>query len=217
MEATERTLAASDVVRVYARVAPLYDLWAAATEARARARALDLAALRDGESVLEVAVGTGVLFAEILRRNPSGVTEGVDLTDAMLAKARQKAAALGAGRWRLRVGDAQHLDFADASFDLLVNTYMLDLLPEAEFPRVLGEFHRVLRPGGRLLLVNLAPTETWLYRAWMWLYRVNPAWLGGCRGVLVDGPVVRAGFRVVASELVVQFRVPSSVVLAVKP
>jgi ubiquinone/menaquinone biosynthesis C-methylase UbiE len=212
----ERTLTKAEVVKVYAATAPFYDLWATLTETRARRRAVALAAIRDGESVLEVAVGTGLAFADILGRNPNGRNEGVDLTAAMLARARRKAERAGAGNWRLRVGDAYGLDFADAAFDVLLNCYMFDLLPEDGFAPVLAEFRRVLRPGGRLVLVNLAPGDGALSRLWSRVHAVNPAWVGGCRGVRLDGVVRDAGFAIETSERVSQLGVPSEAILATR-
>jgi ubiquinone/menaquinone biosynthesis C-methylase UbiE len=213
----ERTLAKHEVVASYAGKAAIYDVWAELTESRARARALELADVRDGESILEVAVGTGLAFAELLRRNPSGRNEGIDLTEAMLARARQKAERSGATNWRLRVGDAYGLDFADATFHLVLNCYMLDLLPEADFGRVLAEFYRVLRPGGRLVLVNMAPARHLGYTLWRLLYRLNPSWVGGCRGIDVEDAIRGAGFAIEVSERLSQLGFPSSLVCARRP
>jgi ubiquinone/menaquinone biosynthesis C-methylase UbiE len=146
---TEARLDKGKVPETYRRIASLYDAWAWLTESRARKRCLELAAIQDGESVLEVAVGTGLAFERILEVNPSGRNEGIDLTDAMLARAERRAAQAGHTNYRLRVGDAYALDFAEDSFDVLINNYMFDLLPEPDFPRVLGEFRRVLRACGR--------------------------------------------------------------------
>lgn len=198
---------------VYARVAPLYDLWAHLTERKARDACLDAARVRDGEHVLEVAVGTGLAFRELVRRNPSGVTEGVDLTEPMLDRARAKVAKLP-GRHRLRVGDAHQLDFADGAFDLLVNNYMFDLLPEADFAEVLGEFRRVLKPGGRLVLVNMAHGESLRTRLWELVYRASPALLGGCRGVALVPHLERAGFARLSRSFVSELGFPSEVIVA---
>lgn len=216
MAHAEGTLAKGDVARVYAGKARFYDVWARLTESRARCRALDLAAIRDGEAVLEVAVGTGLAFADILVRNPSGANEGVDLTEEMLKRASAKAERSAARHWRLQVGDAYALDFADETFDVLFNSYMFDLLPSTDFPRVLREFRRVLKPGGRLVLVNLAPATHWAYRLWERIYRTNPAWVGGCRGVEVAEPARRAGFAIARAERVSQLGFPSEVLLAVR-
>jgi ubiquinone/menaquinone biosynthesis C-methylase UbiE len=203
----------SDIPRVYGRVAPLYDLWAHLTERRARHACLDAAGVRDGERVLEVAVGTGLAFRELVRRNPSGVTEGVDLTEAMLARARPKVAALP-GRHRLRVGDAHALDFPDESFDLVVNNYMFDLLPEADFAPVLAEFRRVLAPGGRLVLVNMAHGESRRTRLWELVYRLKPSLLGGCRGVALGPHLEAAGFHDVTRRFVAELGFPSEILTA---
>jgi ubiquinone/menaquinone biosynthesis C-methylase UbiE len=124
---TEARLDKGKVPETYRRIASLYDAWAWLTESRARKRCLELAAIQDGESVLEVAVGTGLAFERILEVNPSGRNEGIDLTDAMLARAERRAAQAGHTNYRLRVGDAYALDFAEDSFDVLINNYMFDL------------------------------------------------------------------------------------------
>ncbi len=204
-------VAPEDVPRVYARLAPVYDFWARLTESRARE--LAVAHLRDGEDVLEVAVGTGLAFADLVRANPHGRTEGVDLTEAMLARARRKVRALP-GQHALRIADARALPFPPAAFDLVLNSYMLDLVPESDFPLVLGEFRRVLRPGGRLVLVNMAELPPRLASAYRSLYRRAPRLLGGCRPVALAAFVEEAGFRVERREVVTQLGVPSELILA---
>ena len=211
---TEARLDKSKVPDTYRRIASLYDTWARLTESKARERCLAMAAIRDGESVLEVAVGTGLAFERILEANPSGRNEGVDLTDAMLARAQRRVSGAGHTNYRLRVGDAYALDFADDSFDVLINNYMFDLLPESDFPRVLGEFQRVLRPGGRLLMVNMTAGEHWYNGIWPLIYRINPALLGGCRGVSLVPHLQAAGFVRIEREYLSQSTFPSEVIAA---
>lgn len=203
----------TEIPNVYGRIARVYDVWARLTERKARNACLEAAKVRDGEHVLEVAVGTGLAFRELVRANPSGVTEGIDLTDPMLARARAKVAKLP-GQHRLRVGDAHALDFADGTFDLLVNNYMFDLLPEADFAPVLTEFHRVLKPGGRLVLVNMAHGASFGTRLWELVYRASPALLGGCRGVSLMPHLEAAGFRDVARSYLSELGFPSEVINA---
>jgi ubiquinone/menaquinone biosynthesis C-methylase UbiE len=204
----------SRVSGIYRKIAPVYDTWARLTESKARERCLELVAIRNGETVLEVAAGTGLMFARILEATPAGRNEGVDLTDAMLARARRRAAESGADHYRLRIGDAYDLDFEDNSFDVLVNNYMFDLLPRADFPAVLAEFRRVLRPGGRLALVNMTHGERWYNRIWDSVYRINPALLGGCRGVTLLADVKNGGFRDVRREYLTQWTFPSEIIVA---
>jgi ubiquinone/menaquinone biosynthesis C-methylase UbiE len=204
-----------NVPATYRKVAPIYDLWARLTESKARDRCLELAAIQDGEAVLEVAVGTGLAFEKILLANPSGRVEGVDLTDGMLLRAERRAAATGLTNYRLGIGDAYQLEFADDSFDVLINNYMFDLLPERDFPEVLAEFGRVLRPRGRLVVVNMANGERWYNGMWPLIYKLSPALLGGCRGVSLLGPLRDAGFQHTRREYLSQATFPSEVITGI--
>jgi len=203
------------VADIYRKIAPSYDLWAWLTESKARDRCLELAAIQNGEAVLEVAVGTGLAFERILKTNPSGRNEGIDLTDAMLIRADRKASKSGADNYRLRIGDAYDLDFPDNSFDVLVNNYMFDLLPQRDFLTVLEEFKRVLRPSGRLAMVNMTIGERWYNGVWEQIYRINPALLGGCRGVFLLPQLEVCGFRQAKREYMSQLTFPSEIVCAV--
>lgn len=98
--------------------------------------------------VLEIAIGTGrnlAFYAADVRLT------GIDLSPAMLEVARQRGAALGRAV-DLRLGDAQALPFDDASFDAVVSTLALCTIPDPG--RAVAEARRVLRPGGRILLLD---------------------------------------------------------------
>lgn len=205
------------IAEVYRKVAPLYDIWAWLTETNARDRCLELAAIRDGEDVLEVAVGTGLAFVKILEANPTGHNEGIDLTAAMLARAEKRAARTGLACYHLRVGDAYALEFPASSFDVLVNNYLFDLLPEQDFPMVLEEFKRVLRPGGRLAMVNMTHGKRWYNGIWDRLYRTNPVLLGGCSSVSLLPLLQQSGFQKTTREYISQFTFPSEVVFGIAP
>ena len=90
MTITPAKLQKKDVVEVYTQTAPVYDVWGALTETKARRKALEMAQIQDGMSVLEVAVGTGLTFQEIVKANPGAQNIGVDLTPAMLEKAKAR-------------------------------------------------------------------------------------------------------------------------------
>ena len=113
--------------------------------------------------VLEVAVGTGLN----LPFYDAGLSVvGIDLSPDMLAIARRRA--LDAGRdVDLREGDAHELAFDDGSFDTVVCTFSLCNIPDTD--RALGEMHRVLRPGGRLILVDHIRSSV---RPILWLQKV---------------------------------------------
>lgn len=213
----EAKIKKSSVPVLYGKIAAKYDLWAGITESRASRRCLELANIQNGESVLEVAVGTGLAFAEILALNPAGRNEGIDITEEMLERARERAKGSGTVNYRLSLGDAYNLDYGDSTFDVLVSNYLFDLLPECDFPVVLAEFKRVLRPGGRLVLTNMARGEHWYQGIWEIVYRINPSLMGGCRGVSLLPYVRDAGFQETKKELFSQNTFPSEVVYGIKP
>ncbi len=205
------------VPRIYTRLAPVYEAWARATESKARRRVLELASVRPGEDVLEVATGTGVQLTRLARANPGGRTVGVEISEGMLAQTRRRLEHAGlAGEVEVIEGSGLELPIADQSFDLIVNGYMLDLLPRDDIPRALAEFRRVLRPGGRLVLSNMTKGERRRHRIWDWAYERGVVVTANCRGVLA-APVLRElGFTGVSREYLSQMLFPTEIVTAQK-
>jgi len=101
--------------------------------------------------VLDVGCGTGEITRRLAKRYPQARLLGLDIMEGNLRLARRDSAAYGE-RVRYEVGDAFALQQADASVDLLVCRHMSQAVPQ--FPRVLAEFHRVLKPGGWLHLLS---------------------------------------------------------------
>ena len=80
MKNSDAQIAQEEIGRLYDGIAWYYDIWAGLTETRARKLALEIAGVQDGWSVLEVAVGTGAAFAELVHQNPNGKNIGIDLS-----------------------------------------------------------------------------------------------------------------------------------------
>jgi len=204
------------IVRAYDFYSHLYGQTAARLEREAVTQGLKRAQVQSDERVLEVAVGAAAAFERLARRvGPRGLLAGVDLSMGMLTATRRKAP--GA---RLARADARALPFASEAFDLVWASYLFDLIPTAEMTPVLEEFRRVLRVGGRLLLVNFSKAGealTW----WERVYELTPTWLvpwafAGCRPVEAEGFVRAAGFEEVRREFVGE-GFPSEIITAVKP
>jgi ubiquinone/menaquinone biosynthesis C-methylase UbiE len=135
-----------------------------------RERTIALANLVPGERVLEVGFGTGeVAMRAKARCGPRGFVAGIDPSPEMIAVARQKAARANLDV-DFRVAAVEALPFADATFDVVLSSLMMHHLPEDLKPPALAEIRRVLKPGGRLLVVDFTkPTSR--------LGRLEPVWL----------------------------------------
>jgi SAM-dependent methyltransferase len=116
-----------------------------------RARTLDLLAPRAGERILDVGVGPGLLAYDLARlAGPDGRVVGIDVSEDMLALARERLRELPQAQ--VLRADALDLGLPDAAFDAAVSTQVHEYV--ADMPRALAELHRVLRPGGRLLMLD---------------------------------------------------------------
>lgn len=125
-------------------------------ERRFREAILDLAGVRSGERVLDVGCGTGTLAMGVRRRvGEEGVVHGLDASAEMIALARTKAEADGVAV-DFQVGRAQALPFEDSAFDAVLCTMVMHHLPRDQRASAVAETYRVLKPGGRLLVVDLA-------------------------------------------------------------
>jgi ubiquinone/menaquinone biosynthesis C-methylase UbiE len=107
--------------------------------------------------VLEVAVGTGRNLPYYTRSAITTLT-GIDLSPGMLAVARQRAKELGLDA-DLRLGNAEALEFPDAAFDTVLCTISLCNIPD--YRAAIAEMYRVLRPGGRLVLLDHVASDRW--------------------------------------------------------
>ena len=201
---------------VYDKLSHIYDIWGKLTESRARDRAIELAEIKDGQNILEVAVGTGLAFYEIVKRNPHGNNIGIDLSKGMLEKAKNRMREMSGANFSLTIGTAFDLSAQTESVDLLVNNYMFDLISYEDMDKVLVEFKRVLKVGGKLVLVNMTEGETLGSRLYDFIYRLSPKTMGGCRGVLLTDKLKQHGFTVESREYYQQMLFPSEVILAYK-
>jgi demethylmenaquinone methyltransferase / 2-methoxy-6-polyprenyl-1,4-benzoquinol methylase len=121
-----------------------------------------------GERILDVATGTGMVAAELVRQG-GGEVVGLDQSEAMLAAARARLSALPglAARITLVTGEAERLPFADGEFDALTFTYLLRYVDDRA--STMRELARVVRPGGRIAMLEFgvppAPALRGLWRA----------------------------------------------------
>jgi arsenite methyltransferase len=163
-------------------------------------------ALRPGERVIDVGTGPALLAAEMAAEvGPGGLVCGIDVSEPMLALARRRAARPGSAPIQLRHAGAEQLPYAAASFDVAVSTQVLEYV--GNVPGTLAELHRVLRPGGRALVLDTDwDSIVWRSSDDQRMERVLVAW----EEHLVDphlprtlkGSLERVGFQVAPPQVV---------------
>ena len=113
-----------------------------------------LGRLAPGERVLDLGSGAGtdsLVAAQMV--GADGHVTGIDMTPAMLVKARSAATAMGVSNVEFVEGEAEQLPFADASFDVVISNGVIDLIPDKD--AVFAELYRVLVPGGRMQIADV--------------------------------------------------------------
>jgi phosphatidylethanolamine/phosphatidyl-N-methylethanolamine N-methyltransferase len=137
------------VAGVYEKLASVYDLIFGPTLHPGRLVARDRMGIQCDDRILEVGVGTGI-NTSLYPRN-CHIT-GIDLSDSMLEKARERVAREGLRNVRLLEMDAANLTFANDSFDIVYAPYLVSVVPDPV--QVVREMRRVCRPGGKIIILN---------------------------------------------------------------
>jgi ubiquinone/menaquinone biosynthesis C-methylase UbiE len=210
----EKAIPAQTAQRIYDFIGKRYD-WFSSYDAHAKARAFELLGVTHGQYLLEVGVGTGKeqsrIQAAIL---PGGISFGIDISRVMLTLSRQKS------ETPLCQADARNIPFVSECFDRVFISYVLDLLPIADIPDILASLQRVLKPGGRIVIIALTEgisrSSRMLVAVWKAVYKISPITCAGCRPLQLSRLVEKAGLIHVRREVVVQLAVPSEIVVAIK-
>ncbi len=173
------TLEEGQVRAMFDRIARVYDrmnaVMTAGLDQRWRERAVDLAAVAPGDRALDVATGTGDLAIALARRiGPSGSVVGSDFSDGMLDLARRKDPGPGAAPVSFEWGTALDLPYADGEFAAV--TVGFGARNFSDLDRGLAEMARVVRPGGRVVVLEITtpqkpPLSTFFG---LWFDRVVP-------------------------------------------
>ncbi len=215
-----RVLQSKDETKAYYnKIAKVYDLLAEHSEQPMREIGIAKLAPQSGEQVLEIGFGTGhCLMALAKAVRPDGKVFGIDISDEMLAIARALLEKEGlADRVELTCGDAETMPYADESLDAVFTSFTLELFDTPEIPKVLAECNRVLKPGGRLVVVAMSKQgkQGVIMKAYEWTHKHFPN-LMDCRPIYVRRAVEAAGLDVQEVDIKSMW-VPVEIVLATKP
>ena len=179
--------------RVYDLLSPIMTL---GQEGRYRRRAIRLLDLQGHEQILDIGCGTGILtrlLAGKLNDTLNAIAVGIDAAPKMIDVARRNAAHIP--NIRFDVGVAEALPYSDASFDCAVSTFFYHHIDAELKRRSLSELRRVLKPGGRLIIIDVDVPYNWFGRfcAWSgyWLFQqeeIRENIRGELRRALADIP-----------------------------
>ncbi len=191
----EKSQFSGKIAELYNGLALLYDPFTDHEIIHHR-EAVRLAQIGKNDLVLEVACGTGRGFLEIAKFTDKKII-AMDLSEKMLQKAERKIKKYHLeNKIEITIGNARELPFQDNKFDVLYNSYMFDLIDLSEMPAVINEFKRVLKPDGKLVLVNLSKNreQKILYEK---LYEkgILNFISGSCRPVMMEPFVKSSGFN----------------------
>jgi len=207
----------ADAETYYSRLSSFYDLLAA-SEKKFIIRGLELLKPVSGETILEIGFGTGRAQLMIGKAVKTGLSAGVDLSEGMCRVAQKKAAAAGlSSRVSLIRNNSLPMPFSEGVMDGIFSSFTLELFDTPQIPEVLKEFKRVLKPGGRLVVVSLSKDQPlpWMGRLYEYLHTNYPRMLD-CRPIPVKSIVSEGGFEINQTQEFSMWGIPVSIVKAYK-
>jgi len=203
----------------YDKIASVYDLLSELSERPMREAGLKQLAAAPGETMLEIGCGTGHCLVELAHAVGSqGNVLGVDISEKMLDETRKVLAQEKlVEQVELHCCDAAQLPFADGTLDGIFTSFTLELFDTPELPHVLAEWRRVLKPGGRLVVVAISKEgpQGLVLSAFEWTHRHFPN-LMDCRPIYVRRALEAAGFFIDSLSVETMW-VPVEIVRGVKP
>jgi len=205
--------------RVYNGMSSWYDLLSSPSEGKYRRAGLQALNPQPGECILEIGCGTGHSMVDIAAAvTPEGTACGLDLSERMADITRHRLAKRRlSGHSMILQADGAALPLPPESFDAVFMSFTLELFDTPELPLVLEACRRILKPGGRLVLVTM-PAEaspSLMIRLYLRLRRVFPAVLD-CRPIPAELLLQNAGFTITSQQVYSMFGFPIAIISAIK-
>jgi len=173
----------------------------------------------EGETVLEIGFGTGHCLKRITELvGLTGKAYGIDISRGMIERTKRRLEKAGlAGRVELCCGDATCLPFNESAFDAVFMSFTLEVLDTPEIPKILDQVKKVLRPGGRLGIVDTSKEDgkSLFLKGYEWLHKKCPKYLGS-RPIYAEQCLIDAGYQIKSKEKIKIFRLPAEIIVAIK-
>ncbi|MCJ7733904.1 MAG: methyltransferase domain-containing protein [Anaerolineales bacterium] len=185
----------------YTRLAPIYDFLAASEKKFVR-MGLQLLDPQPGENILEIGFGTGYAQGLITAAVREGFSAGLDLSQGMARIALEKLRQSDhAGKAGLVCSNTLPIPFPTAYFEGVFSSFTLELFDSPQIPEVLQECRRVLKPGGRLVIVSLSKDQPLglmgrIYEE----FHIRYPKIADCRPIPVKSLVENAGFTILETR-----------------
>jgi ubiquinone/menaquinone biosynthesis C-methylase UbiE len=202
----------------YNKISRFYDLLSDRSEAPMRKAGLDLLKAVAGEQILEIGFGTDHTIVDLAGAvGHQGRVFGIDLSDRMVRLAKENLAKSQLlDRTRIRRGDAAQLPYSADTMDAIFMSFTLELFDTQEIPLVLSECKRVLRPGGRIVVVGMSKEgdREPLLGAFEWTHKHFPNFVD-CRPIYIREALEDTGFKI-KKALKKHMWIPVEIVLGTK-
>ncbi len=201
----------------YNQMSRWYDMISGSSEKKYRDLGLLKLKAHSGEQILEIGYGTGHCILTLAQAVGSdGNVCGIDISEGMLAISQKRILEAGLSeRVDLHTGDAVSLPFASDRFDAVFTSFTLELFDTPEIPLVLKACHRVLRPGGRMVVVCLAKKNGVAVDIYEWFHEKMPTAVD-CRPILAQNDLSEAGFSIREVDSLLMWGLPVEIILAEK-
>ena len=188
----------------YNKIAKVYDILAEHSEAPVREAGLEMLDAQKGQQILEIGFGTGHSLINLAKSvGDSGKVYGIDLSEKMVEISRKLVEKESLDkRIELSCGDAIHLPYDSEIMDGVFTSFTLELFDTPEIPLVLAECRRVLKPGGRIVVVSMsrAMPEGLITEMFEWTHQHFPNFLD-CRPILVRQALEDAKFSILNEKI----------------
>lgn len=209
----------AEVRQAYDRISKFYDYTLGLLGRKYVKTALDCLAVAEGEAVLEIGFGTGHCLkwiAELV--GPAGKVCGIDISPAMIQNTRKRLEKGGSvNRVELCCGDATFLPFRESAFDAVFMSFALEVLDTPEIPRVLSQIKKVLKPDGRLGIIDMSKEDgkSVFLKAYEWMHNKCPKYLGS-RPIYAEQCLIDARYQIRSRERIRIFRLPAEIIVAIR-